>query len=727
MLKKPVITFDKAIPVWIQGREREMNLWLSLRAVAGEGGPARLRVTGHAAYSVRVDGELIAFGPAKCGEGYYRVDDIDLTGCITHHSVITITVAGYNCICGCLLDEPSFICAELIENGQVTAATGHGGFDCRIVTEHVQKAQRYSNQRTFGEVYDMTPASQAWYTDAHADMAPYEAAALSPAADEKRFIARECGYHTFPRVFPEVVVSRETFSLGNKTAADITYPSYMRPQTVSAFPQEEIRLDTYLLYRNLITGSSTAAHDRPSSERLTQGQAVTYKWHGNTSGAICMHVTCRQAARILILFEEYLTPDNELIHYGSIHNCVVWDLQPGDYDLSTFEPYALQALRLYVLRGEVDVGSVFVQYFGAEQPDVAFTGSDDDLRTLYAAALETYRQNTFTIFMDCPSRERAGFLCDSFFTARVEYLLTGKNEIEHNFLQNFFMPDRFHEEIPEGLFPCCYPSHAGLLNNWVMWLVIELREYFERTHDDDFRLAICDRLMQVFAYYAKYENADGLLEKPDGWVWVDGDKTKCSELVQDVSYPTNVLYAHAIEAMGRMYDLPAFLAKAAAIKATAERQAYMPDKGFYCDNAVRGEDGLLHLSGEATETCQYYFFYFDATTPDKRPELWQRLQRDFGPKRVVANQWPSLKAEAAYPHIFPSNMLIGNQLRLSLLFRYAGREQFLSELKGYYLPMARLTGTLWEHDTDKRSCSHAFTSHLLCWLYELGMIRRHFA
>ena len=30
MLKKTLIAFDKALPVWIQGRENEMNLWLSL-------------------------------------------------------------------------------------------------------------------------------------------------------------------------------------------------------------------------------------------------------------------------------------------------------------------------------------------------------------------------------------------------------------------------------------------------------------------------------------------------------------------------------------------------------------------------------------------------------------------------------------------------------------------------------------------------------------------------
>lgn len=723
MLKKPLIAFDKALPVWVRGRENEMNLWISLRAIVKPCEATLLRVTGHAAYQVRIDGELIAFGPAKCGDGYYRVDELDLTSHIKKNSVITITVAGYHCICGSILYKPSFICAELIENGKITAATGHGGFVCRYVTEHVQKAQRYSNQRTFGEVYTMTPAVNAWYRDVLASMASYELIPLSPVSDQKLFIARECAYNIYDKIYPEAIVSRESFKLDTKTADDISYPYYMTSAAATAFTPNEIRLDTYLLYKNLITTQSISANDPPKNERITQGHAATYKWNGNTTGSICMCVKCKRDARVAILFEEYITPENELIHYGSVHNCVVWDLEQGYYDLSTFEPYTLQALRIYVISGEIEIGSVFVNYFGADQPNVEFIGNDDALRKLFDGAIETYRQNTFTIFMDCPSRERAGFLCDSFFTARTEYLLTGKNEIEHNFLQNFFMPDRFHDDIPDGLFPCCYPSHAALLNNWVMWLVIELREYFERTHDDVFRTAIYERLCEAFAHFEKYENEYGLLEKLDGWIWVDGDRTKCAKLVQDVNYPTNILYAHAIESMGYMYGKTELLEKAKRLKETVETLSYMPENGFYCDNSIRGEDGVLRLSGEATETCQYYYFYFHVITPEKRPELWERLKNDFGPKRVVTNKWPTLRDDAPYPHIFPSNMLIGNQFRFSLLFRYADKEQFLSELKNYYLPMANLTGTLWEHDTNKRSCNHAFTSHLLCWLYALGMIK----
>ena len=33
---------------------------------------------------------------------------------------------------------------------------------------------------------------------------------------------------------------------------------------------------------------------------------------------------------------------------------------------------------------------------------------------------------------------------------------------------------------------------------------------------------------------------------------------------------------------------------------------------------------ILRLSGEVTETCQYYYFYFNVITPEKRPELGER-------------------------------------------------------------------------------------------------------
>lgn len=83
--------------------------------------------------------------------------------------------------------------------------------------------------------------------------------------------------------------------------------------------------------------------------------------------------------------------------------------------------------------------------------------ADEKLEKIYRAALNTFAYNCVDIFMDCPSRERAGWLCDGYFTGRVEHLLTGENRTEHDFLENFLLPKKF-ERLPKGMLPMCYPS-----------------------------------------------------------------------------------------------------------------------------------------------------------------------------------------------------------------------------------------------------------------------------
>jgi len=99
--------------------------------------------------------------------------------------------------------------------------------------------------------------------------------------------------------------------------------------------------------------------------------------------------------------------------------------------------------------------------------------------------VETFRQNSLDLFMDCPSRERAGWLCDSFFTSRAAFDLAGDATVEHNFVENFLLPPTF-EHLPDGMLPMCYPSDHNdgcYIPNWAMWFVIELEEYAARSHD----------------------------------------------------------------------------------------------------------------------------------------------------------------------------------------------------------------------------------------------------
>ena len=89
--------------------------------------------------------------------------------------------------------------------------------------------------------------------------------------------------------------------------------------------------------------------------------------------------------------------------------------------------------------------------------------------------------------------------------------------------------------------------------------------------------------------------------------------------------------------------------------------------------------------------------------PKTHPELWKTLVEDFGPKR---------KETGRYPKIWPSNAFIGNYLRLECLSREGHSSQILDETRSFFLYMAEMTGTLWEHISTAASCNHGFASHV---------------
>ncbi len=721
------LSFEKALPVWALGRETEMNLWLSFRAVTKKAEKTVLRLTGSSAYDVKVNGAFIAFGPARSAHGFYRVDELDLTEHIKENSVITITVAGYNCNSYYHLNQPSFLCAELIENGEITAATGHEGFLCRVMTEHEQKAERYCNQRTFCEVYNLTEALDTWNRDASAEITDKEFALIIPAqTEQKTYIARGSAYNIYDRIPAQTLVSRLAYT-EDDFKARIRYPHYIIPRTqgkptLKQFTLSEIETDSFIKARNIEISEILPANETPDAETIEKGHGVTYKMAFNTTGKLVFDAVCKEDTEIVITYDEFLG-ENGLVNFRRMYtvNALIFRMKKGSYHISTFEPYTLGAMHIFVTQGKATVSNVHMIYFGADKTNRRYNGQDEDLRTIFEAAVEAYRQNTFTIYMDCPSRERAGWLCDSFFTSRVEKVLTGKSEVERVFLENFFLPDSF-KELPKGMFPMCYPADhddSSYIPNWAMWLVLELEEYLERTGDRKLVDDAKPRIMALLDFFKTFENKDGILEKLDKWVFVEW--SEANKLVQDISFPSNMLYARMLNSAANLYGDESLREKADAIKAYVNTHA-ITEEGFYCDNAVYGEDGIARLSGKCTETCQYYAFFCGITSPEENPELWNRMVHDFGPERVVPNNWPEIKEDAKWRHIYASNAFIGNYLRLELLYLHGEHEKLVENIRGFFIKMAKLTGTLWENETPTASCNHGFASHVLYWMDGLGMI-----
>jgi alpha-L-rhamnosidase len=154
----PVPAFQSAQPVWPEGKELERNLLVEFRSVfeKPDAAAVTLRLAGASLYRVFVNGQFTAHGPARAGHGFYRVDEWEIASRLRPgRNELVLEVAGYNANSFYLLDQPSFLQAEVVAGGQVIAATGTDRFTAHLRHDRVQKVQRYSFQRPFTEVWTL--------------------------------------------------------------------------------------------------------------------------------------------------------------------------------------------------------------------------------------------------------------------------------------------------------------------------------------------------------------------------------------------------------------------------------------------------------------------------------------------------------------------------------------------------------------------------------------------
>lgn len=689
--------FRAAKPVWAAGKELEKNYFLAFTASAPKG-QGTLVLTGCTAYNVYVNGEFRAYGPARACRGWYRVDSLAVQ-LDRDENFVCIEVAGYNVNNFEYIDAPSFLQAELIVNGAVVAATGADGFTAVHMTRKAQKVQRYSFQRPFVEFYRDTPDTLAYRVSVAEKGETLEE---TPAVN---LLPRGVLPLTYERADAVERVSRGTVSpLRTKQKLWEDRALLNIGERLKGFPKDELESILSEEMQKLVYAPADCEVKAFAPERLEANEAAIYRFAHNTAGLLGIELACEAPATVYLAFDEILLDGDVQFWRASCTSVVKYDLQPGKYNLLSFEPYVAHFVKVVVLGGACRIDAVYSRQVVYPGPLALPETDNENLRRVYKAAGETFRQNAVDIFMDCPSRERAGWLCDSFWTARVERRLTCDSRIERNFLENFLLPERY-DFIPDGMFPMCYPSDHNdetYIPNWAMWLVLELEEYLGRTGDLEMVAAYREKMYKLVKFFDRYTNSDGLLEKLDSWVFLEWSKS--NDLVQDVNYPSNMLWARTLEAIGNMYGDEALLARAAAMKETIRHKAF--NGAFFLDNAVRNEQGELVNGTIATESCQYYAFFTKTATPETYPRLWKTLVEDFGPQR---------KETHAYPEVPFANAFIGNYLRLDTLFREGLGEQVRREMEGYFVYMADKTGTLWEHDRDTASCDHGFASHVVMW------------
>lgn len=679
--------FTKAKPVWAADKAGERNVTCLFSLTLGKGDYI-LRVTACNFYSFAMNGAFYGYGPARAAHGYARVDEYRFS--LKEQTELLFTVAGYACNSFYSLNEPPFFQAEVLSGGNVVAYTdGEGGFSCAVSGERLQKVARFSYQRPFSESYDFT--GRAENIPARLSVVP-----------QPKLLPRGVSYPVYDAVCSEIV-ERGIFEYGGeKTPYDARY---LRNESLGLFPLEELQTNP----ARYLEGISYRLCQKKGA--LGQGDYAVYAFPCSETGFLRISARIGQECHFLLIFDEvdYRTdrkadePRNIRFERNDTYNIVEYRVKAGAFEHTAFEPYTARYVKILVLSGSLTVGELGMLRY--ENPDVSAPNpsGDDRIDLILDAAARTFRHNAVDLLTDCPSRERAGWLCDSWFSARAERFFTGENKVERNFLENIALSPKKQAYLPEGMIPMCYPADFSedkmYIPNWAMWYVIELEDYQKRTGDGALSALSKEKVYSLLRYFEKFENADGLLENLEGWIFLEWSKANDEEFVCGVNYPSNMIYAAALKSAAALYGDGALALKAEAIAKTIRAQAYNGE--FFEDNAVRKE-GELVRTGNTSETCQYYAFFSGVATPETYKELWERLLCSFGPNRL----------KSVYPKVYPSNAFIGNYLRLCLLKENGYCDRVKEESVDYFYKMARETGTLWEHDSIFGSLDHGFASYI---------------
>lgn len=697
--------FEKAQAIWADGRSEEMNCELSFRTVIPKGEETKLFLAASSIYRLWVNGEFICAGPARAAHGWYRVDEICLSPFLTEDRNYVVTeVLGYNVNSYDTLDQPSFLTEEIWQGNEVISYTGGESITIHDFKNRVQKVQRYSFQRAFIDAYQYEDENKYMY---HMNESAQSLCKIEIQTD-KRYIYRDVEMPGFETLEPVSVIKKGT-AYYEKEKTEIIPEEYFFKikQDLKGYAREKTEIHVseeaqkIQLQETEYSVNAIAIRQLPLSDEY-----AIYELPYNATGFFDIRLEVREKSRIFVMFDEILSNGSvDFLRMNSC-NCFVYRMNAGKYRLMNFAPYTMKYLQIVVL-GECIVEQVqFKEYKNSSVLKRIHLPQDTELALIYDAALESFRANALDLFMDCPSRERGGWLCDSYFISSVEYVLTGKNVIEKAFLENFILNKEFRH-IPEGMIPMCYPAdhnNGNFIPQWAMWYVLEIEKYVYGNQDFELAERSKNLIYSLLKYFESFENENGMLENLQGWNFIEWSRANDPDLVNGVNFPTNMLYMRMLKCVSALYKDLILERKADRLRKNIRKRSF--NGMFYTDNEHRDKNQLVN-PGICTEVCQYYAFFTGVATVKEDSELWKIMKNKFGPIRSTIND---------YPEIAGTNVFIGKYLRIELLYRQGLFEEVIKEIKEVFLGMAKETGTLWEHTLPTASCNHGFASYVLYWL-----------
>jgi len=685
--------FRKAVAITIPKIAKNPNTFATFHVNLPKQENCKLYICAHSFYQILVNEKFISFGPARTAKNYARMDIIPLV-LDKDENDLTIALTGYNCRCLSTVLQPMFLQAEVLSNNNIIAYTGKD-FLAYTPFCKVQKTERYSWQRHYTEIWDFrnenifSTANKAETCVVENAPKPIIRNAPYPNYSES-LLTSSCSSGKLQ--FNESRPVRKNLFSGTMTDYWIRFNPNENPYNPHAWIQMQDQIKENNEQNLPIT--------------LQENCYAMFDFKRIETGFFKLCANVLDETELIIAFSETSTCDEFSFSNMNVHNVIQYNLKKGSIvDALSFEPYTVKYAIVAVKKGAIKLNTFGIKTYEYDTSAINIPNyNDETLNAVYRGGLRTFAHNAVDIYTDCPSRERAGWLCDSYFTAKTEFAISGKTSVEDDFLENYVLFNN-EGEYPDGMIPMCFPSDieesGKFIPQWSMWFILEVEEYVNKRKGKFPKEFFKDKIDGLLSFYAKYENEDGLLEKLPSWNFVEW--SKANEWTQDVNYPTNFLYSKVLHSVYLLYGDENLLKKSIRIAQTATKQSF--DGKLFYDHAIRSNEGKLALvKTDCSEICQYYAILFANVDilDTKYSYLLNLIKNTFGAvrKQIMDN-------------IVEINAFIGIYLRLETLLKLKEYNLAIQDVKDFFGHMEQSTGTLWEYRQEKGSKDHGFASYVI--------------
>ena len=690
--------FKKAKAIFLKDKSKTPNTFARFYKKAKiKSRYINIRITASSFYRLYVNGQFISHGPARSGRGCARIDEYWTDNTANGEILFEIEAACYYDAFGTVNDntnDPGFVIAEMYDadTDDVILYTDES-WEGVLVTQRDRYAQRHSHCRQVTEVWDLTRENT-----------PHEVEEVPAPA----FIPRGVPYPEFERIYAKSLLDVCAYEYDSSIEPKPTFYDLWNEEYQS---KGECVGRQDLTLRRLPLDCAVKRTDNSLSFGAGNNiKCAEYDMKEMHVGFIDFAVRLKERAAVDIIYSERLEDDGEIISQAGFNSCLRVYCDKGVTRFTSFEPYAFRYIKILVNTDQpFDILSIgLITYVTPDVRGGTFLCSDEDINRIYDASYKTLLLNTLDIFMDCPDRERGGWLCDSLWTGRAAALMLADPSVERAMIENFLCEPA--EDCYYGFFPQCYPATGdfknGALTTWSFWFVIEIYEYYKRTGDRELIDRFKPRLDAFFDGVSQLCGEHGLFES-HSTVFVDWSLSNNREYVYPISCAANVEYACALECYDELYGVPEAKKHAKKIRKTLQGVALDTggyDPRYILHDSLKYENGKLQGKPYFSEAAQYTMLWGELFSEKECPGLIDAVVNELGPS--PNRKPPTLDIGAA-------NMFIGLCIRLDMLSKLGYKEQALKEIR--YLCGIMLKegpGTLWETVSGKASRCHGFMAHI---------------